>query len=235
MIDTLSQVVYSVYALRLKAAHLFYTLCIDLVAPPSCMHCLVFLSSRDVFCNNCLKKINPIVSKSIAITLTKYMTVFAVADYKDPIKKLILAKRWSNHVASYQLGQLIVQCTPIKHMPYDFIVPVPLHWTRYAYRGFNQSDNMASVIAQQMHKPIASLLTRKTRTAYQAGLSHEKRQANVADVFAINTAYNDMYAGKHLLLVDDLMTTGSTLKAAARELLKLKPASITAVVACRVV
>lgn len=235
MIHILNHVVHDMYALRLKAAHIVYTLCIDLVAPPLCVHCTIFLPSRDVFCNDCFKKINPIVSKSIAITATHHMTVFAIADYKDPIKKLILAKRWSNHVASYQLAQLILQCTPVKHMPYDYIVPIPLHWTRYAYRGFNQSDIMASVIAQQMNKPIACMLTRKTRTAFQAGLSHEKRQANVKDVFAINAVNKDVYRGKHLLLVDDLMTTGSTLKAAARELLKLKPASITAVVACRVI
>jgi ComF family protein len=230
----LNCIAHSVQNMRLQGAYLFYNFCLMLLAPPACAYCAILLPEREVFCKTCVQKIRPIVSKSIAITPSKHMTVFAITDYKDPLKKLILAKRWPHDVASYQLGQLIGQYTPIKDMPYDCIVPIPLHWTRYAYRGFNQAEIIASVLAQQIKKPMVHLLKRTVCTTYQAGLTQEKRHKNVHDVFTLNENVH-VYSGKHLLLVDDLMTTGATLKAAARELLKVKPASITAVVACRVI
>ncbi len=90
----------------------------------------------------CSSKLQPVVSIVMPVTATKSVKVFAAAAYKEPIRTLIMAKSWSDHVASVHLGQLIWDMTDIKHMRFDYVVPVPLHWTRFAKRGFNQAQEI---------------------------------------------------------------------------------------------
>ncbi len=195
----------------------------------------MFLSTTDIFCVDCKNKIFPIVSKNIDVTPSVSMTVFAISDYKDPLKKLILAKSWSDSLASYQMGQLLWEMTPLHNLDCDVIVPIPLHWTRYARRGFNQAHEIARVISKKKNIPTQHLIKRYKQTVYQSAVSSHARIDNVKDAFVLNDAYAKEYEGKHILLVDDLMTTGATLRAAAKILLKLKPRKITVAVACRVI
>ena len=195
----------------------------------------MFLSERNVFCVTCAQKIQPIVSINLQITKTHDVKVFAVAGYSDPLKKLILAKGWSDISASNQLGQLTWDMTNIRHIDFDCIVPIPLHWMRFAKRGYNQAAEIAYVIAQQSGKPVFDILKRIKRTQFQSGLVHAKRADNVKDAFIVRDMQKKTYKNKHILLVDDLMTTGATLKVAAKELLKLRPRAVTIVVVCRVV
>ena len=162
------------------------------------------------------------------------MHVMAIMEYRDPLKHLILTKSRSDIVTAYDIGHLMWEYTNIRHIAFDYIVPIPLHWTRYAWRGFNQSEEMSKILAHKSNKPLVHLIKRKRATPFQSSLSPFKRADNVKDVFATNTNSPALYQGKHLLLVDDLMTTGSTLKEAGKALLTLKPGSITAIVACRV-
>lgn len=205
-----------------------------LIAPPFCAHCKDFLSTRMIFCIECYEKIDPIVSVQIPITKTKSMTVIAVSDYQEPLKSLILAKSWGDIVASNQLGQLIWQMTYFKQMPCDFLIPIPLHWMRYAKRGYNQAEEIARVLAAYKNVPVTTILKRVKHTPFQSSLAHDKRMGNVKEAFALKNSDLTIYQNKHLVLVDDLMTTGSTLVSAAKVLLPLHPQSITAVVVARV-
>ncbi len=205
------------------------------IAPPFCAHCKDFLSTRTIFCTECWQKIDPIVSVQIPITKTQSMTVIAVSDYQEPLKSLILAKSWGDIVACNQLGQLIWQMTYFKHMPCDYLIPIPLHWMRFAKRGYNQAEEIAKVLAEQKNVPVATILKRVKNTPFQSSLAHHKRMGNVKEAFALKNGDHAKYHNKHLVLVDDLMTTGSTLAYSAKLLLPFKPASITAVVVCRVV
>lgn len=209
--------------------------CIALLAPPLCAYCRIFLRERTILCDRCSMLIKPITSGSIEVTSVYTLRVFAISDYKDPIKSLILAKSSFNIIASKHLGNLLWDLTHVTSLDFDFIVPIPLHWTRFAKRGFNQAEEMAKVLAEKSGKPLAHLLQRSKRTPFQSKVPVTERIGNVADAFTLRTSNKSLYTGKHLLLVDDLSTTGSTLKYAARELVRLKPASITAVVAARVV
>ena len=215
--------------------HYLYTQIRTLIAPPLCSYCKIFLSQPDILCSTCAGRILPIVSNSMPINARYTMPVHAISAYQDPLKSLILAKSYSNIVASAQLGELMWQRTNIAQAQFDYIVPIPLHWTRFARRGFNQAHEMAKVISKHSGKPVHTLLQRTKRTQYQAALDAQERPSNVKDAFVLSANNAPLYKDKHLLLVDDLMTTGSTLRVAARELALLKPASMTAVVACRVV
>lgn len=198
------------------------------------MQCKKYLDKKDVFCQSCFRLISPVVSKTIQVTKTKSIKIFAISDYKKPLRSLILAKSYSDIVAARQLGELIWDMTYIKNIPLDFLVPIPLHWLRFAKRGFNQANEIAATIARKSGKPVHQLLKRINHTKFQKGLKKEMRIKNLKDALQLSCKDKSFYKGKHLVLVDDLMTTGSTLKAAAKQLYKLQPASISAVVACRV-
>jgi len=169
------------------------------------------------------------------ITTTKSVKVFAAAAYREPIKTLIMAKKWSDSVASVQLGQLVWDNTNVPNIAIDYVIPVPLHWTRFAKRGFNQAHEIARVIVQKSGGRMAPILKRSKRTTFQAGLKSAERMVNVHDAFVLKKCDVTLYKDKHLVIVDDLLTTGSTVRAAAKLLFELKPASITVVVACRVI
>jgi len=207
----------------------------NFISPPACMQCKKLLPTRSIFCELCHASMLPTVSIQLKITPTKSITVFAISSYQDPLKGLILAKSWSDPLGSTYLGELIWQMTPLKHLYFDYLIPIPLHWTRQAWRGFNQAERMAQVISRNSGKPMAKLIKRSKRTVFQSAVDKEHRQENVKDAFALAVDNPAQYAGKHLVLVDDLMTTGATLHQAARALLPLKPASIIVVVACRVI
>src|SRR3989338_7827027 len=156
-------------------------------------------------------------------------------NYKDPIKKLILAKLYSNRTAALKLGELIWKKTIVKDLDFDCIVPVPLHWSRFFKRGYNQAEVIASVISKKSKKPLLNILKRKKRTTFQFLLSKLDRSKNVSNVFELQSRNVERLKNKKILVVDDLMTTGATIKIACLELTKARPADIKAVVACRVV
>ena len=205
------------------------------LVPSLCAYCKNFLSTAAILCSECKSKIFTIVSQEIDITPTHSMKVFAITDYKDPLKRLILAKGWSDPLPSYYMGQLMWEYLPLQQLDYEVIVPIPLHWTRYAWRGFNQAEEIAKAIQNKKNVPLCHLLKRIKKTAYQSTLASSLRVHNLKEAFVVNDKYAQTYAGKHILLVDDLMTTGSTLRSAAKTLLILKPRKITVVVVCRVI
>jgi len=203
--------------------------------PSICAYCKKFLSIKAIFCSSCKEKIFPIVSKKIDITSMFSVAVFAISDYKDPLKKLILAKGWSDTLASYQMGELLWEYVPLDQLDCDIIVPIPLHWTRYAWRGFNQAHEIARVIQKKKKIPLIFALKRIKKTAFQSTLVSSMRVENLKEAFELNNVDEKEFNGKHILLVDDLMTTGSTISSAVKKLLELKPRKVTVAVICRVV
>lgn len=206
-----------------------------LIAPPRCITCSSLLHTRALFCEQCHQTLVPVLSTKIALSRTKEVTVFAAGAYQDILKKLILAKHTGNTLAATYLAHLIWYKTPLACLPVDYIIPIPLHWTRHLYRGYNQSHEIALTLSHLHKKPVASLLKRKKRTAFQTTLSAQDRALNLQDAFVLTAHERSLYQDKHLVIIDDLLTTGATLTSACRVLTQLKPASITCVVAARTI
>jgi ComF family protein len=110
----------------------------------------------------------------------------------------------------------------------DVVVPIPLHQERYRQRGFNQADLLARHCAGVLHLPyLPRALARRRATRPQVGLTIAERRSNVSDAFAPGRQGTvARLGGKHVLLIDDVTTTGSTLNAAAAALAPLHPVSV---------
>lgn len=108
----------------------------------------------------------------------------------------------------------------------DAIVPVPLHPSKEAQRGYNQSEVIAQAMAGEMGIPVwADVLTRLRATESQTSKSRSERAANVAGAFA--PGKHRQLAGKHLLVIDDVLTTGATTEACALVLLGMADVKIS--------
>ncbi len=207
--------------------------------PARCRACFDLVPPKEFLCCSCLGRVKPVVSLYIPITKKYVLKVYAAGAYQDPLRQMVLKKIGSDILASKQLGAFMLNMIPFDVIPCDVLVPIPLHWTRYAQRGYNQATEMAKVIGKTIKAPVIPVLTRHKRTVFQWRLTGLERQDNVKDAFAISWRYRikagNQLKGKHIVLVDDLYTTGATVKSAARCLIAYEPASITAIVACRAI
>jgi ComF family protein len=109
------------------------------------------------------------------------------------------------------LGDLLSAALPGDEQ-FDAVAPVPLHWRREWQRGFNQSELLARVIARRCGIPVVKALRRVRPTLTQAGLSNTSRRRNVAAAFrgVRRAPWSPAVEGQSILLIDDVMTTGST-------------------------
>ncbi len=98
------------------------------------------------------------------------------------------------------------------------LVPVPLHWTRKNWRGFNHVEEVGKLLAGMMGWEVAPLLVRSVSTKPQVGLKGKERKKNIAGVFTLDPAYTLSTVHYALILFDDVWTTGATMKEAAKVL-----------------
>lgn len=98
----------------------------------------------------------------------------------------------------------------------DLLVPVPLHFTKLADRGYNQSERIATGVARKLGVPVVDALKALHATTTQTHKTAQQRFAGKEGLFAVKSKHTATLAGKHILLVDDVVTTGATLMACAR-------------------
>lgn len=119
-----------------------------------------------------------------------------------------------------------------KYQHFDYIIPVPLHPDKEKKRGFNQSEMFARGLSESMNVPCnTELLIRNFASETQTKKTKYKRWENVKSIFEISQP--EMLKGKHVLLVDDVITTGSTLEACAQHIVAASQAKVSiAAIAC---
>lgn len=129
------------------------------------------------------------------------------------------------------LGRLAAASLELSGIRPDVIVPTPLHWFRYLQRGYNQAELLCRRIGQECGIPVETFLRRKKWTRQQAKLDRKQRIQNLHQAFSVIDSTN--CRERCILLVDDVMTTGSTLSAAAETLLGAGAAEVDVLVLAR--
>jgi ComF family protein len=145
---------------------------------------------------------------------------FRLGPYEGLLREMILQMKSSaGEMLAECLGRLWAKCAEsrFREAKADIIIPVPLHWRRKWDRGFNQSEALSEAIADHLgvlHAP--RWLKRVTGTPFQTAVSPAERRQNLRGAFRASRSAH--LAGKTVLLIDDVLTTGSTLSGAARAL-----------------
>ena len=118
----------------------------------------------------------------------------------------------------------------------DALIPVPLHWKRGWSRRYNQSGALAHIIARQSGVKVRGEVLRRVRaTEQQIGLSRPQRASNVQGAFKVAPDRQHFIAGRRVALIDDVLTSGATVDACARALLRAKATAVDVLVFARVV
>jgi ComF family protein len=118
----------------------------------------------------------------------------------------------------------------------DLLVPVPLHWRRAWHRRYNQSGALGRAIERASGVKLrGDILQRVRRTEQQVGLSRPQRASNVQGAFKVSPERQGEMAGRRVILIDDVLTSGATVDACARALLRAKAAQVDVLVFARVV
>jgi ComF family protein len=118
----------------------------------------------------------------------------------------------------------------------DMLIPVPLHWRRAWHRRYNQAGALARVIGDASRVKLrGDILARVRATEQQVGLSRAQRASNVQGAFEVSRERRGEVAGRRVVLIDDVLTSGATLDACARALLRAKTAQVDVLVFARVV
>jgi ComF family protein len=201
-----------------------------LFVPAICYSCADYVAEGSILCETCRSHLYPVAP--LYKKVGDYSVgIYAFAKYHGPMRRMILSKKYGKRAVFYGLAELMLQHSIIPHLEVDCFVAVPLHWTRRLHRGFNQSEIIAGQLAEGLSVSVVSGVTRKKRTRFQSSLSKEERLKNVESVFSVVDPA--AFKNKHVIIVDDLYTTGATVLSLAREIAKCCPASIQVVACCR--
>ncbi|MGA2197810.1 MAG: ComF family protein [Bryobacteraceae bacterium] len=165
--------------------------------------------------------------------LRGFDAAYCYGSYEGALRELIhLYKYGRVQTLAKPLGDLLAAALP-REERFDAITAVPLHWRRRWQRGFNQSELLARAMAERYGIPVVRALGRVRATVSQAGLSNTRRRENVAMAFACRRGARAL-AGKRILLIDDVLTTGSTAAACARALKRAGAAKVALLAVARV-
>src|SRR5713226_4925451 len=168
----------------------------------------------------------------IARTIARYRTT--AEDEPGSLPALIRRHKYGlDQSVGRALAEFFGDELPLKADDYDVVVPVPLHWRRLWWRGFNQAALLAGEVATRLRLPLdTTSMTRRRRTAPQTARHHDERIKNVRRAFAVT--HPERVKNRRVLIVDDVMTTGATVDECARVLVAAGAARVDVFTLARV-
>ena len=230
---------------------------LDVMLPPLCPSCRAPLAGSAGLCAECWSKLSltePPFCARLGIPFTYdpgpgllsmeaianppvYDRARAAVRYDDVARKLVHAFKYSDRLdLAPMLGQWMARAGRELLTGADALVPVPLHWRRLWGRRFNQSATLAGAISGQSGVPVLhDALKRMRATPQQVGLSKTQRADNVQGAFRVPPEKKAEVAGRRLVLIDDVLTSGATVDTCARALLRAGAAHVDVLVFARVV
>jgi competence protein ComFC len=228
---------------------------LSLIYPPHCVACGVQTSSGIILCGNCEDGIRPIeapfcqrCSMPFQGEITGEFTcsncqdrefhfTASVSRYRarGVVRDLIHRFKYSSE---YHLRHQLAEWAAaglsderLQNPGFDALVPIPLHSARKREREFNQAEVIAELLSERCKKPVLNVLQRIRYTESQTRHDRTERMENLRGAFRMRQP--DAVLNRHLVLVDDVFTTGSTVEECARVLTKAGAASVRALVVAR--
>ncbi len=201
----------------------------DIFYPPVCLHCHTLIEQPteiNGLCSRCLGTLQPLPTKFIHHTVLQRLhpgyvdELWAAFRFNEVVRSLIHAIKYQRMPGlGMTTGRFITERVKKEVVAVEspLVIPIPLHSTRQKEREYNQSQELAKGIFSDRPGAIhRNLLIRRRYTRSQTRLNREERQANVQDAFEVRD--RQFLRGKSVLLVDDVITTGSTMNECARML-----------------
>ena len=218
-----------------------YTVFDDLLQtlfPNYCLGCKSAVPKKTILCLHCLSELpktsshlsnsNPLVKLLQQLAPISYATSLFYFEQQGLVQQLIHQLKYMNreqlgNFFGTQLGQKLVN-SPF--LSCDLIVPIPLHKRRQRQRGYNQVSQFGQQLAKQLQIDyVPQNLIRHKATKTLVRLNTHQRAAQIKNAFSV--VDSSVFAGKHLLLVDDVITTGTTLSEAANCLLQIEGVQVS--------
>lgn len=167
-----------------------------------------------------------------------FMSCRASVVFNDQSAKLISMFKFGDRTElSRMFGQWMAKAGAETITDQSIILPVPLHWSRLLRRRFNQSALLAQAVGQKTSARVYVDALKRTRATppQRETISAEARRRNVAGAFVVRDRNRDVIRGAHIVLIDDVLTTGATLSACANAIKRAGAARVDALVLARVV
>lgn len=226
----------------------------DVLVPPQCLGCASIVDTDDVLCPSCWADIDFITKPMCEIcglpfAFDQFSTICAgcakdkpaygrarsAVIYNDKSRRLIVAYKHSDRMEAAGLfSRWLIGAGEDLLGDADVIVPVPLHRARLFTRRFNQSAVLANRLSRETGVPTAlEALVRVKPSPLPGKSTRGQRRRAVAGAFRINQA--DRVAGRRVLVIDDVMTTGATAQAVAGQLRRAKASAVDVLTIARVV
>ncbi|WP_293795342.1 ComF family protein [uncultured Bosea sp.] len=230
---------------------------VGIVYPPTCIACRAATGEAQALCSACWRGIGFIerpycerlgtpfpvdlgaglLSPAAIADPPVFARARAVCRFDGTARELVHRLKYGDRVElSLTLGRMMAQAGRELAADADLVLPIPLHRTRLWRRRFNQAAALAQVIARETGLPLAAAtLARIRRTRRQVGLTRAQRAENLQGAFHVSAAARSLVEGRRILLVDDVLTTGATVNAASRALLRAGATAVDVLTFARVV
>lgn len=241
----------------MSALRLPLRLALDVALPPLCPSCRDPVGDGGGLCASCWSKLSPIerpfceklgipfaydpgpgiYSMQAIADPPAYARARAAVRYDDVARTIVHALKYGDRldlapVVARWMGRAGTELLSDA----DVILPVPLHWRRMWARRFNQSATLSKLLSDSSGVPASFTALRRVKaTPQQVGLSKSERATNVQGAFRVDPVGKAEIARRHVLLIDDVLTSGATVDACARALLRAGARQVDVLVFARVV
>jgi len=184
-----------------------------LVYPNKCVFCgkVIEVNNLKLICNDCIDNV-PIFYKNFFIDSRNGNKGFCAVKYNDIIKSSIYRFKYKNNIsyAKYYADIMFKCIENDSRFHADYLVPVPIYKSKKRKRGFNQSELIAMELSKYTEIPCNDMLERNRNTKSQSKIKFNERQENVKDAFVLKKGLD--IRGKNIVIIDDIYTSGSTIK-----------------------
>jgi ComF family protein len=227
-----------------QISSLFVDAVLNFIYPPACVICESLPDpEKKLICESCWQKLPRLLPKDELTTHpiemgeneSNPLLALGVWEFSEEVQTVIHEMKFHGKKSlSRWLGEEMARAASQspEFASADALIPVPLHKTKFRERGYNQSLLLAQCVSKQLDIPVLDQVLKRVRyTKSQAKLNAVERDKNMHGAFGVFS--EELIRGKRIIVIDDVFTTGATIKACARQLLNAGAANVLSLTAAK--